>query len=78
MVENSLGRLWVDGHPNTSLKEECKYYLDEAKQDDSVQVHLDSIFKASEGLKPEDIRCIETNRLIVIQECDWQTPSKVA
>lgn len=59
MVENSLGRLWVDGHPNTSLKEECKYYLDEAKQDDSVQVHLDSIFKDSEGLKPEDIRCID-------------------
>ena len=29
MVENSLGRLWVEGHPNEGLKAEWKYYLEE-------------------------------------------------
>ena len=33
MVENSLGRLWLEGHPNDALKSEWKYYLDEAEQD---------------------------------------------
>ena len=33
MVENSLGRLWLEGHPNDSLKSDWKYYLDEAKQE---------------------------------------------
>ena len=27
MVENSLGRLWVEGHPNDELKATWKYYL---------------------------------------------------
>lgn len=31
MVENSLGRMWVEGHPNDELKANWKYYLDEAK-----------------------------------------------
>jgi hypothetical protein len=26
MVENSLGRLWYEGHPNDNLKSEWKYY----------------------------------------------------
>lgn len=32
MVENSLGRLWLEGHPNESLKGEWKYYLNEANR----------------------------------------------
>ena len=28
MVENSLGRLWVEGHPNDELKANWKYYLE--------------------------------------------------
>ena len=32
MVENSLGRLWLQGHPNDALKSKWKYYLDEAEQ----------------------------------------------
>ena len=32
MVENSLGRLWLEGHPNDELKTSWKYYLDEAEQ----------------------------------------------
>ena len=59
MVENSLGRLWLDGHPNEELKSEWKYYLDEAEQEPDVQTQLAKIRKEYEGLKPEDIRCID-------------------
>lgn len=59
MVENSLGRLWLEGHPNEELKSEWKYYLDEAEQEPDVQAQLAKIRKEYEGLKPEDIRCID-------------------
>ena len=29
MVENSLGKLWMLNHPNSSLKDSMKYYIDE-------------------------------------------------
>lgn len=32
MVENSLGRFWVNGHNDTSAKADWKYYLDETMQ----------------------------------------------
>lgn len=35
MVENSLGRLWLEGHPNEELQKEWKYYLEEADQEPS-------------------------------------------
>ncbi|MFA7056288.1 MAG: BREX-1 system adenine-specific DNA-methyltransferase PglX, partial [Candidatus Cloacimonadales bacterium] len=28
MVENSLGRLWLENHPNSSIKGEMKYYIE--------------------------------------------------
>lgn len=59
MVENSLGRLWLEGHPNDNLKSEWKYYLDEAEQEANVQRQLDTIRKEYADLKPEDIRCID-------------------
>ena len=33
MVENSVGRLWLEGHENEILKRGWKYYLDEAAQE---------------------------------------------
>lgn len=59
MVENSLGRLWLEGHPNDTLKSEWKYYLDEAEQEADVQRQLDEIRKEYAALKPEEIRCID-------------------
>ncbi|MBQ8665581.1 MAG: BREX-1 system adenine-specific DNA-methyltransferase PglX, partial [Lachnospiraceae bacterium] len=59
MVENSLGRLWLEGHPNDTLKGEWKYYLDEAEQEPDVQKQLEEIRKVYAGLKPEEIRCID-------------------
>ena len=59
MVENSLGRLWVEGHPDDALKANWKYYLEEAPQEPQVQAQLSEIRKSYAQLKPEDIRCID-------------------
>ncbi len=59
MVENSLGRLWLEGHPNDSLKSEWKYYLDEAEQEVDVQKQLDAIREEYKTIKPEDIKVID-------------------
>lgn len=59
MVENSLGRLWVEGHPNDELKARWKYYLEEAEQDPDVQTQLASIREEYKALKPKDILCID-------------------
>ena len=59
MVENSLGRLWLEGHPNDALKSEWKYYLDEAEQEPKVQAQLATIRKEYAALKPEEIRVID-------------------
>lgn len=59
MVENSLGRLWVEGHPNDELKANWKYYLEEAKQEAEVQEKLDEIKKEYAKLSPEDIKLID-------------------
>ena len=59
MVENSLGRLWLEGHPNDDLKSEWKYYLDEAEQEPQVQTKLAAIRKEYAALTPEQIKCID-------------------
>jgi len=59
MVENSLGRLWLEGHPNGVLKSEWKYYLDEAEQELEVQAQLDKIREGYKAIKPEDIKIID-------------------
>lgn len=59
MVENSLGRMWVEGHPDEELKSKWKYYLDEAEQEESVQHELDKIKAEYATLKPEDIKLID-------------------
>ena len=59
MVENSLGRLWIEGHPNDELKSEWKYYLNEAEQEADVQAQLDQIRKEYATITPEQIKCID-------------------
>jgi len=59
MVENSLGRLWVEGHPNDTLKSQWKYYLDEADQEVDVQVQLAAIREEYKAIMPEDIKVID-------------------
>ena len=59
MVENSLGRLWIEGHPNDELKANWKYYLEEAEQEPDVQIQLAEIRKEYAQLKPQDIKVID-------------------
>ena len=61
MVENTLGRLWLEGHPQHAelLKPKWKYYLDEAEQEDSVKEELARIREEYAKIKPQDLRCID-------------------
>lgn len=59
MVENSLGRMWIEGHPDEELKSKWKYYLDEAEQEEYVQQELNKIKAEYATLKPEDIKLID-------------------
>ncbi|MBQ8986418.1 MAG: BREX-1 system adenine-specific DNA-methyltransferase PglX, partial [Lachnospiraceae bacterium] len=59
MVENSLGRLWVEGHPNDELKKGWQYYLEEAEQEPEVQAQLAEIRKGYSALRPEDIKAVD-------------------
>lgn len=59
MVENSLGKLWIEGHPNDELKEGWKYYLDEAEQDVDTQAKIEAIRADYRNMKPQDIKVID-------------------
>lgn len=59
MVENSLGRLWYEGHSDGNIKDNWKYYLDEAEQEPEVQAKLDEIREEYKTIKPEDIKLID-------------------
>ena len=59
MVENSLGRLWVEGHTDEELKANWKYYLEEAAQEAEVKKQLTEIRKEYAKLSPEDIKIID-------------------
>jgi len=59
MVENSLGRLWLEGHPNNILRAGWKYYLDEAAQEPEVITQLEKIRSEYNNLNPEEIKLID-------------------
>ena len=68
MVENSVGRIWIEHlravDPTTDEKATAerfgwKYYLPEAEQEESVNVKLAEIRSTYKDLKPTDITCID-------------------
>ena len=59
MVENSLGRLWLEGHPNAELHDGWKYYLDEAEQEPEVESQLAKLREEYKTIKPEAIKVID-------------------
>ena len=68
MVENSLGRLWIEhllacGDFRTEAEIaadfEWKYYLPEAEQEPEVTAQLAKIREERRNLTPEEIRCID-------------------
>lgn len=58
MVENSLGRLWAEGHGKPD-DADWKYYLDEAEQEDSVKAELEKIRAEYKNIQPENIKIID-------------------
>ena len=59
MVENSLGRLWLENHENKELKDSWKYYLEEAEQKQEVQEKLEKIKSTYKDTKPEEIKILD-------------------
>ena len=59
MVENSLGRLWLAGHPNEDLRAGWHYYMEEAEQTEEVAEQLSVLRAEAATLSPEEIRCID-------------------
>ena len=57
MAENSVGRLWLESYPNSSLRSDLKYYVDDAKQDDETNKKLEEI--KYKNVDPEKIKVIE-------------------
>ena len=68
MVENSVGRIWIEhlravdsctDEKATAERFGWKYYLPEAEQEESVNVKLAEIRNTYKDLKPTDITCID-------------------
>ena len=68
MVENSLGRLWIEGElarhserSEQSIANEFgwKYYLEEAPQEPEVEAQLAKIREEYKDIKPEDIKVLD-------------------
>ena len=59
MVENSLGRLWLEGHPDHNIQDQWRYYLEEAKQEPEVETKLAEIRRERASLQPEQITVLD-------------------
>lgn len=73
MVENSLGRLWIDHNAGSAIDEyderpgdlnehllfKWKYYVFDAEQEPEVQAQIERIRKECAALTPEQIKCID-------------------
>ena len=59
MVENSLGRLWLEGHPDHNIQDQWRYYLEEAKQEPEVEAKLAEIRRERASLQPEQITVLD-------------------
>lgn len=59
MLQNSLGRLWLQNHPNDELKSKWKYYIDEPAQSEYVKNSIIHINESTRDLKPEDIKVLD-------------------
>ena len=57
MVENSLGRYWLESNPNENLKNNWEYYLEEAEQESEVREKLEKI--RNRNINPEEITFLD-------------------
>ena len=59
MVENSLGRLWLEGHPNAELRAQWRYFMDEAPQEPAVAQQLTALRQSASALRPEQLTVLD-------------------
>ena len=57
MAENSVGRLWMESYPDSSLRGEMRYYVESPEQPEEVQRKIASI--KYRDVNPENIKIIE-------------------
>ncbi|MEE5994253.1 MAG: BREX-1 system adenine-specific DNA-methyltransferase PglX, partial [Oscillospiraceae bacterium] len=69
MVDNSLGRIWIEGHENSGIKPFLEYYLKEAEQEESMQLELAKIRSQYRNIRPEQIKffdpCMGSGHILV-------------
>ncbi|MDO9044342.1 MAG: BREX-1 system adenine-specific DNA-methyltransferase PglX, partial [Methanobacteriaceae archaeon] len=56
MVDNSLGRYWIERNPHSKLKDKLEYYLEEAEQSEEVNITLKDV---RTEITPENISFID-------------------
>ncbi|WP_284035627.1 BREX-1 system adenine-specific DNA-methyltransferase PglX [Neobacillus sp. 114] len=57
MVENSLGQMWLESHPESGIKKEMKYFVESAGQVPDVQAKLELL--RNPNLIPEEITILD-------------------
>lgn len=55
MVENSLGRVWLEGHPDDTLRRQWRFYMDEMPQDEQTEAELAKLRAENQKLTPEQL-----------------------
>ena len=59
MVENSLGNLWLEGHPNKNLEEKWKFLVKGEKQEEEIEKKLEKLNENYKEIKLEEIKIID-------------------
>ena len=59
MVENSLGNLWLEGHPNENLEEKWKFLVKGEKQEEEIEKKLEKLNENYKEMKLEEIKIID-------------------
>ena len=57
LVQNTVGRHWLQTYPDSPLKEKMPYYIEPAEQTPEVQAQLTAM--TPKELKPETLSCID-------------------
>ena len=59
MVENSLGKLWINGHKNSGLNSNWQYYIEDSEQRENTELNIKDIRKKLKNISPQEIRIID-------------------
>ena len=59
MVENSLGRLWLEGNPDENLRMKWRYFMDEAQQLPEVAARLAELRAPYASIQPEQLTVLD-------------------